>query len=81
MFLDENACKFMHSCFYHGRFKKVKGGDGHGIIKYFFFFLLFFLPFLDDSRTDEKDNNPLRCVDPIPPSLLCLSVENTHTEL
>lgn len=61
MFLDENVC---NSCYYPGRFKKVKGADRLGIIKYIFF--LFFLPFLDTSRTDEKDHNPLRCVNPTP---------------
>lgn len=27
---------------------------------------IYILPFLDRSRTDEKDNNPLRCVNPTP---------------
>lgn len=39
------------------------------------------LPFLDLSRTDEKDNNPLRCVNSSPSSLLVLSDEKFNKEL
>ncbi len=39
---------------------------------------VFGLPFLDASRTDEKENSPLRRVNPVSSLLWCLPAEDSY---